>query len=87
MENEAALRNLARVLIWSFLVSIALLFFWLVSDWIVGEWAYGVISWMFEITRREYDLVTLCGMAFLKLMAVVLFLAPYLAIRIVLRAK
>ena len=87
MENEAALRNLARVLIWSFLVTIALLFFWLVSDWIAGGWAYGVLSWMFEITKHEYDLVILCGMTFLKLMALVLFLAPYIAIRIVLRAK
>ena len=45
------------------------------------------VSFNIEAEKHEYDLVILCGMTFLKLMALVLFLAPYIAIRIVLRAK
>ena len=40
-----------------------------------------------ELTRRDYELINYCCMGIVKLAAFVFFLIPYIAIRLVLRAK
>ncbi|MHC4107469.1 MAG: DUF6868 family protein [Planctomycetota bacterium] len=78
----------ARVLIWCFALSVALLIIWFVFYLLIGDWGYSVHSKMFdELTRRDYELINYCGMAVMKLFVFVVFLIPYLAIRLVLRAK
>ena len=79
------LDHLARILIRCFLLSVGLLIFWLVFYLLAGEWAYELHAKWFEITRRDFDLINYCGMGFVKLLAFVLFLVPYVSIRLVLR--
>ncbi len=38
---------------------------------------------MFEIDRREFDLIMYCGMALVKFAAVFFFLIPYVALKMV----
>ena len=38
---------------------------------------------MFDIDRRSYDLIMYCGMALLKFAAIIFFLIPYVALKIV----
>jgi hypothetical protein len=83
--HQAQFEYLARVLIRCFVLSLALLLIWFVFYLVVGRWGYDIHSRMFEMTRREFDLIMYCGMAFVKLSAFVFFLIPYIAVRLTLR--
>jgi hypothetical protein len=82
---QAQLKYVARALIWSFLLAVALQVFWWIILLAADDWAYGIHASMFEITRREFDLVMYCGLLFVKVTALVFFLIPYIALRIALR--
>ena len=85
--HHAQLHDLARVLIRCFVLTALLLLVWLLFFLVARRWAYDVHSRMFEITRREFDLINYCAMAFVKMLAFVLFLIPYVAVRLVLRRQ
>jgi hypothetical protein len=63
-----------------------LLLFWFVLFLVAADTAYGIHSKLFDITKREFDLLNYYGMAVLKLAIFVAFLVPYVAIRLTLRA-
>ncbi len=87
-DHRSALESRARVLIWCFALSVALLIIWFVFYLILGDWAHNIHAKMFdEVSRRDYELINYCGMAVVKVFAFFFFLTPYLAIRLVLRAK
>ena len=53
-----------------------------------GDWGYDFHKDLWSgLTRHEYDLINLCGMALLKIGAFGAFLLPYIAIRLVLRQQ
>jgi len=74
-------RFIEGVLLRCFLYGIALLLFWFVIILIAGGLAYSVHSSIFDITRREFDLMNYYGMALFKMFVFMVFLIPYLAIR------
>jgi hypothetical protein len=82
---QAHLKYVARALIWSFLLAVALQVFWWIILLVADDWAYGIHAAVFEITRRDFDLVMYCGLVFVKVTALVFFLIPYIALRIALR--
>jgi hypothetical protein len=86
-QHEAQLDYLARVLIRCFILPIAVLTFWWLVFLVAGRQAYVIHSSMVAITRHEFDLINYVGMAVLKLLAFVLFLVPYISIRLVLRRR
>jgi hypothetical protein len=86
-EQDNLLLRAADVFLWCFLLSYALLIFWLVIYLLAGDWIYGVNARWFEVSMHDFTLVNYWGMAFIKLCAIVFFLVPYLSIRIVLRKK
>ncbi len=87
-DQRSVLELWARVLIRCFALSIALLIIWFGFYLLLGDWAHSVHSRMFgELSRRDFELINYCGMAIVKLFAFLVLLIPYLAIRLVLRAK
>jgi hypothetical protein len=82
---QTQLQYLARALIWCFVLAVALQVFWWLIVLVAGDWAYGIHAGIFEITRHEFDLVMYCGLLFVKVMALVFFLIPYISLRIALR--
>jgi hypothetical protein len=85
--HQAQFEYLSRALIRCFVLSLALLFIWFVFYLLVRQWAYDIHSRMFELTRREFDLIMYCGMAFVKLSAFFFFLIPYISVRLILRGR
>ncbi len=87
-DQRSVLELWARVLIRCFALSIALLIIWFVFYLILGDWAHNIHAKMFDqVSRRDYQLINYCGMAIVKLFAFLVLLIPYVAIRLVLRAK
>jgi hypothetical protein len=86
-DNDNLLLGAADIFLWCFLLTYALLLFWLVLYLLAGDWVYSVNAQWFEISRRDFTLVNYWGMALTKFCAIVFFLFPYVSIRIVLRKK
>ena len=85
--KDVVLEALAKVLIRSFLMGVALLALWFFFFLAGGQWAYRIHSRWFEITKRDFDLMNYCGMALLKISILTFFLIPYLSIRLTLRSN
>ncbi len=73
------------VLIRCFLFSFALLLLWFLFFLLGGEQGYLIHSQWFDLSRRDYDLLSYYGMAFMKMCAILFFLFPYIAVRLVRR--
>ena len=84
-EQTDIFNTLAAILLWCFVLSIALLLLWFVGFLLAGDFAYGVHSRWFELSRPAFDLMNYYGMAFVKACAIIYFLFPYIAIKIVVR--
>jgi len=50
-----------------------------------GSAGYSLHSQWFELSRHDYDVLNYSGIAFTKICAIVFFLFPYIAVRLVLR--
>ena len=50
-----------------------------------GSAGYSLHSQWFELSRHDYDVLNYFGIAFTKICAIIFFLFPYIAIRLVLR--
>ncbi len=83
MEYQLTPERITKALGICFLLIFGLLAIWFVGYLVGGDFAFGIHATMFDIDRREFDLIMYCGMALLKFAAVVLFLIPYVALKIV----
>jgi hypothetical protein len=72
---------LASVLIRCFWYCFGLLLLWFWFFITAGDWAYNLHNNIFSITRHDFDMINYCGLAVVKVVAIVGFLIPYLAIR------
>jgi hypothetical protein len=86
-ESNDILESVAKVLIRSFLLGAALLALWWCIFLVGGDRMYELHSRWFDLTRHEFDVINYCGMAFVKIGIFVLFLIPYVSIRMVLRGR
>lgn len=86
-EHENLLESLSFVVGTCFLFSFLLLLFWFIFYLVGGDWGYKVHSTWFELSRHDYDVLNYFGMAFVKMCAILFFLFPYLAIRLLLRRQ
>lgn len=86
--TELDLEAIAQVLIRCFWMGIAVLIVWFGMFLACGQWSYEFHQPMWSgLTRHEFDLINLCGLALLKVGIFVGFLLPYLAIRMVLGVR
>jgi TRAP-type C4-dicarboxylate transport system permease small subunit len=86
-EHDNLLDRVARVFLWCFLLTFALLLFWFGFYVLAGDWAYRLHAGWFELSRRDFALVNYWGMAFTKFCAIIMFLIPFISIKLVLRKK
>jgi hypothetical protein len=87
-EQDALLESLAGIFIRCFFLAVALLLLWFFFYVLGGgEWSYSINSPWSTLSRHDYDLLNYSTMAFVKMCAILFFLFPYLAIRMVLRKK
>ena len=91
MDNQIGthdfLETCSRILIRCFVISIAFLLFWFCIFLIGGDFAFGIHAKMFEIDRHDFDLMNYYGMGFLKISAYLLFLIPFISIKLILRKR
>jgi len=84
--SDDPLQAIARVLLWCFVMSMALLLLWSCLIVFAGDMIYGVHSRFLDMTRQQFNLVHYALMVATKVGVFVLFLFPYVAIRLVQRA-
>ncbi len=81
------LDTVAKILIRCFWMGIAFQLFLLLWALPGAEFAHSMHSKLFQISRHEFDLIMYCCMGLVKLVSIVGFLIPYLAIRLVMRQQ
>ena len=86
-EREQLLKDVANVLLWCFTLTMVLLFVWLFFIVFAWDLTYRVHTAFLDITKPHFDLVHYAGLTLTKGTAFILFLCPYVAIRIVLRTQ
>lgn len=73
--------DVAAILIRCFIFNlIALLFVWSVVL-LMGDTLYQIHSYLADLTRKEFDLFMLYSLTFMKVLNVVFFLIPFVAIK------
>lgn len=77
--------TLAKVLLRCWIFGFALLLFSFVVFMLTGGIIDDIHGRMFGLTPHELDLIIYCGLGMLKLSVLVLFLMPWVAIKLVLR--
>jgi len=86
--QDQVLRTTARILIWCFILSMALLTVWFLAVVLASDLIYRVHGFFFaDLSREHFALAHYLSMAVLKVGAFIFFLGPYIAIRIVQRKK
>ena len=86
-EQINCLDAVAGVFLRCFVLAFCLLLFSFVFYLLAADWAYSIHSRWFEITRHDFDLMYYYVMAFTKIVSFLLFLIPYISIKLILRKK
>jgi hypothetical protein len=81
------LEVIGQVLIRCFIMGVLVLFFWLGALTLAGDLAFSVHSKIIPISRLQFDVINYTGMLMTKAAIFVLFLFPYIAIRLVVRKR
>jgi hypothetical protein len=76
---------IGQVLIKCFITGIFVLFFWWGALALTGDFVYNVHTKIALISRQQFDVIYYAGMLMSKAAIFVLFLFPYIAIRLVIR--
>ncbi len=84
-DGLVTLDYLAEILIRCFWYSVVLLGVSLLIFIVAGDAAFQMHSMMYGISKHEFVLMYYYGMAFLKILMIVFFLIPCIAIRVVLK--
>jgi len=84
--NEV-LEVVGKVLIRCFAMVLLVLLFWWAVLVLAGDLTYSVHSKFIPISRAQFNMIHYAGIALMKTVAFVVFLAPYIAIRLVIRKR
>ena len=77
--------TLAKVLLRAWVCGFLLMFVWMAAFFLAGDMIYRVHGDMFGLSKHELDLIFYCGLGLTKLVILLFFFFPWLAIRLVLR--
>lgn len=78
-----SIEMLIKFLGWSAVINIGLLFWWGLIIVFAHDWTYRVHSKWFYLSKERFDAIHYGGMAFYKLSIILFYVAPYLALRII----
>jgi TRAP-type C4-dicarboxylate transport system permease small subunit len=84
-EQDLFLERVAAILIRCFIMTFALLLIWFCFFVVAGGFVYKAHSLWFDLDWYDLNWFFYIAMAALKMIALVFFLFPYIAIRLVLR--
>lgn len=79
--------DIARGLLCCFLLTLAFLLVWFLFIVFARDLTYRVHTTFLDIPPESFDLIHYAGMTFAKAVGFLLFLVPYLSIRIVRRSR
>ena len=85
--TSITLETLATILGGAFLINYAILILWFLIMLFAPDWFFELNTKLFALGRHEVELINYGGLAFMKLINLVFFLSPYLAIKLMLRRK
>jgi len=85
--NDISLQTLATILLRSFLIALVFLLLWFLLYLMAPGWMFEMNAKWFNIDQRDFDLINYFGMGFVKIVILLLFLFPYLAIQSMLRKR
>jgi len=77
----------SQVLIRCVVMGVVVLFFWWGALALMGDFVYGVHSKLFPMSREQFTVIHYAGMLTTKAAVSLLFLFPYIAIRLVIRKR
>ncbi len=81
------LEVIGQVLIRCVVMGVFVLFIWWGALSLTGDLAYSIHSKIVPISRQQFDIIHYAGMLMTKAAISVLFLFPYIAIRLVIRKR
>lgn len=73
-----------KVLGWVSVINYGILLIWFLTIVFMKNWYYNLTSRWFSIPEDKFDLIHYCLMGLFELLVFAFFIAPYLALRIVL---
>ena len=79
--------TLAKVLLRCWLFGFVLLLIWCAAILLMGQTIHSLHGPMFGLPNHELDVIHYCGIALLKILLLVFFFMPWLAIKLVLRKE
>ncbi|HUT89977.1 MAG TPA: hypothetical protein VMY37_10790 [Thermoguttaceae bacterium] len=82
---DEVLSAVAKILLWCFVLGTLILFLLFGLFLVAGDIAYQVHSSMFDLSEHEFHMIWYCGMGLLKAWVFVLFLIPWIGVRLALR--
>lgn len=85
LSTKEFFETLAKTLLRCWIFGFALLLLWTGAFLLKGEAVYRLHSEMFGLSKHELDLIFYCGIGLTKLLVLLFFFFPWLAIRLVLR--
>ena len=86
-DTDQMLEVTGQVLLRCVIMGILALLIWWVALLFAGDLAYRVHSSFISITRQQFNLIHYAGMLTTKAIISLLFLFPYIAIRLVIRKR
>ena len=75
--------QLQQFLLWCTMINYALLILWWIILLLPHKWIYNLSGRPLKLTSEEFDKCNFTGIVFYKLGIILLFLVPYIAVRIV----
>ena len=85
--NDVFLQTVATILLRSFLLGLAFLLLWFILYLTAPDWMFEMNAKWFNIGKRDFDLINYFGIGFVKIVIILFFFFPYLAIRSILRKR
>ena len=73
---------LQGILGWGIVINIAFLLWWFLFIVFAHDWVYKMHTKWFKISVETFDAIHYAGIAFYKILMFVLFIIPYIVIRI-----
>ena len=86
-QNAEFFDLLAKALLRSWIFGFAVLYTWVGIIFLAKDRFYGLLGNLFGLSHHELGLTNYCGIVLLKLLLIVFFVIPWLAIRLVLRRR
>lgn len=77
------LEMLQSVLGWSAIINMAILLWWFLIIMYARDWIYQLHSKFYDITKEHFNLLHYAGIMLYKIAIWLLFIVPYIALRIV----